>query len=95
MKKNWFKRHLHWTFLIGGGLIYNFGKTFTDVSERHGKDDLALVGALVAVGVLLLLYMWLLIQKGRSFWWLLLIIPFPVAYFFLKNNLEIPQSTKL
>jgi cytochrome bd-type quinol oxidase subunit 2 len=90
MKKNWFQRNLGLTMVIAGGLIYTFEKTFSKEFPEHEW-----LVALSALGVFILLDMWLLTQKGRSFWWLLLIIPVPVAYFFLKNNLEIPQSTKL
>jgi len=90
MKKNWFQRNPSVTMIIVGGLIYSFEKTFSREFPEH--DWLV---AFAAVGAFVFLDMWLLIQKGRSFWWLLLIIPVPVAYFFLKNNLEMPQSTKL
>lgn len=46
------------------------------------------MGALIAVCAMILLIMWAIMQKGRSFWWLLLIIPVPIAYFFLQNKTD-------
>ena len=92
MKKNWFKRNPGVTFIIAGGLIYSFERSFETTFAKHfPESEYGWVGPLIAVCAMILVLMWALTQKGRSFWWLLLIIPVPIAYFFLKN-LEIPQQ---
>jgi len=88
MKKNWFQRNPNLTMVITyGGVFLSFEKTLS----RH-FSELDWVGGFVIFCAAILLMMWLLTLKGQSFWWLLLVVPVPIAYFFLKNNLEISQS---
>lgn len=87
MKKNWFQRNPGVTVIIAlGGVILNFERTFS----KHFPEYEWLI-AFAAVGGAVILMMWALMQKGRSFWWLLLIVPIPVAYFFLRNNSPDPR----
>ncbi len=71
------------TFLILLGLLYGVEKVFSEELPEHSW--------LVAAGfvcALILLSMWALTQKARSYWWLFLVGPIPIAYFFLPNKTE-------
>jgi fatty acid desaturase len=90
MKRNWFQRHPNLTFLFAyGGVFLSFEKTLSRTfSEPNWVEGLVIVCAAI------LLMMWLLTLKARSFWWLLLVVPVPVAYLFLKSNFELPKNIK-
>ena len=48
-----------------------------------GYDPFWTVVYLLAI---LFLMIWGLICKSRSYWWLFLVVPIPLAYFILKNK---------
>ena len=79
---NWFQRHLNWTCVLGyrlalvvffvvGVLVGNVLIWLTD--DPTLGDAAIVVGAIAGIITLLLLTGWLLRQKGRSLWWLLLL----------------------
>ncbi len=83
---NWFQRHLNWTVILGFAGLYLlamllgfiFGYNFYYLPES------ALEGAGATIGFLTLfiggsiIVGWMLRQKGRSLWWLLMwwFVPF-------------------
>jgi hypothetical protein len=79
---NWFQRHLNWTYVLTYLLAFILAflpiivvaSAFPDVSV--GDDPLSSVvaiGQLVAGIIVLIVNIWVIDQKGRSFGWLLLI----------------------
>ena len=66
-----------------GGIFLSFEKT---LSEHFTENGWIITLTIVCAAIFLM--MWLLTLKARSFWWLLLVVPLPVAYLFLKNKLE-------
>jgi hypothetical protein len=84
-KPNWFQRHLNWTFILsllvfwgltyGGGLFTGFVLAIKDPYVT--EDTLSSVGLLVTIGILVCFLIpisaWILDQKGRSYWWLLML----------------------
>jgi len=91
MKKNWFQRNPNLTMILCyGGIILSVERT---LSEHFPENELTITLTIVCAATFLM--MWLLMLKGRSFWWLFLVVPVPVAYFFLKNNLELPKNIKV
>lgn len=84
--KNWFQRHLNWTIILGGLLAYLitfilafwFGFTFHDLSYETLEGAVAIIGYITTSIVTSLIVGWVLRQKNRSLWWLLmwLFVPF-------------------
>jgi len=73
---NWFERHLNQAFIIYsclGNIIGDVGLTLIEIGESEdwfviGGLVVLVVGGMVSVGGSL----WVLEQKGRSFWWVFL-----------------------
>ena len=96
---NWFQQHLNWTFILSLALFYGltYGSSFITgflmvINDPYvSYDSLGTAGILVNVvlGLLFLLPIsaWILDQKGRSFWFLLvLFIPFGLVIFLCIEN---------
>ena len=61
----WFEKHLNWTWVLANSVIV--------VGSLWVRGGLVTVGiAIVALLAILLVSGWVIIQKGRSLWWLLL-----------------------
>ena len=69
---NWFKRHLNWTLLIASTLIPLIMLLLAYfVNESLGSTFPKIIGWTLSI-LLLVIYGWVLRQKKRSLWWLLL-----------------------
>jgi len=64
---NWFQRHLNWTWV----LAYLFVVVFMLVIGAEGSEAMA-VGRIGGVIVMIPTSAWVISQKGRSLWWILL-----------------------
>lgn len=64
---NWFKRHLNWTLVIAAvvtnGLGFAPGALEADITT-------SLVMLYAAIAVYLATFVWVLVQKGRSLWYI-------------------------
>jgi len=90
MKKNWFQRNPNITMILAyGGGIVSFEKALSESLLEH-FPEYEWLGVFAIICMMILLMMWLLMLKGRSFWWLFLVVPVPIAYLFLKNTSESP-----
>ena len=74
---NWFERHLNWTWLFAyllSWLLYALVLVVLALAATF-ISHLAIyaVAGLLSSSFLLVVSRWVLIQKGRSLWWLLLI----------------------
>lgn len=98
-KANWFHRHLNWTFIFALAIFYGltFGGgfligTILILNDPHITDEtLNNVGILVSIVIAILFLFpisrWILDQKGRSLWnLLLLIIPIGLIIFLCIGN---------
>jgi hypothetical protein len=90
-RKNWFQRHLHLTWALSyllvlvGAFVFGVLVWFADpnISEN------AVGGVTMIFGIIFMLVVsgWVIKQKGRSLWWLLLFfVPFGWISFFLLEN---------
>ena len=73
---NWFQRHLNWTYVLGWlltlVLCLILGFVMVMIDPNISDDDLEVMGNLVGGVIMLVVSGWVIIQKGRSLWWLLL-----------------------
>jgi len=76
-KKNWFRRHLNWTWIFVYFIWFYLSATTSDHSP------LALP-SVVGSGFLLIISGWVIKQKGRSLWWIFLTPLFSPVW--LKNR---------
>jgi len=87
--RNWFERHLNWTFFLGSIPAYLYSLSTTDpYTVETDVQGLALVLILIEF---LLVTGWVLRQKERSLWWLLVpLVPVVgmFAVYFLGNEEE-------
>ena len=68
---NWFRRHLNWTLVLAISLGYGiaFGVAYgLNIADENFKE----IGGFIVFSVTLPAVIWVIGQKGRSFWWLLL-----------------------
>ena len=93
-KKNWFERHLNWTVVIASFIPVLIGNiTILTVAYFPNLFSDVAIFILVTVGfiaypiIILVVGIWALRQKGRSLWWLFLVVPFGwLPYACLKNK---------
>lgn len=96
---NWFQRHLNWTVVLGflGLFLLNmllgfiFGLTFYDLPENALEGAGAVIGFLTTIIGGSIIVGWMLRQKHRSLWWLLLWWFVPFGWIFvltLQNRSE-------
>jgi len=98
-KAKWFERHLNWTFILA--LIVFYGLTFLGsfltgfilaLNDPYITDEtLDSVGIIVSIAIAILFLLpisaWILEQKGRSLWnLLLLVVPFGLIIFLGIGN---------
>jgi len=81
---NWFKKHLNWTYFIGIALSIVPFFLLLSVEESGGDGMLEFIVAIVVFVIAYGIGGWVLWQKGRSLWWLLLNAYFSPAW--LSNN---------
>lgn len=79
---NWFQRHLNWTSVLAYLLWFVL---------NAGESVMARLFALVAAIFWLIVSGWVIIQKGRSFWWILL--SWVGSPLWLKNQSQFQTST--
>jgi uncharacterized membrane protein YhaH (DUF805 family) len=100
-KKNWFERHLNWTVAIASCITFlitvliEYIIIFEDVPSPISASNTTIMVmlfvwfiAFVAYPIIMLVVgSWGLRQKGRSLWWLFLVVPFSwIPYVCLKNK---------
>ena len=77
---SWFRRHLNWTWILGCVLalvVPPVMLTFVAAVADHPASwedvgAMAVVAELVGIIIMLVISAWVIRQKGRSQWWLLL-----------------------
>ncbi|APH13057.1 hypothetical protein ASJ33_07760 [Dehalococcoides mccartyi] len=102
---SWFKKHLHWTLVIGLLIIPNvwyaslfitdfYGFTGDTVPDKYGFVIIQIITGLVCIIWPFILSGWVLKQKGRHLAWLLLLfIPSGwISLFILDNHRTNPPS---
>jgi len=87
---DWFKRHLNWTLLFASILIPLIALLLAyTINDSLGTTFPSIVGWILTI-LILVIYGWVLRQKNRSLWWLLLFW-WPIGLFIytgLSNNRE-------
>ena len=73
---NWFQRHLNWTYVLGWllmlVLLFILGFVLAVIDSNISEDALDTIGNLIGGIFMLVVSGWVIIQKGRSLWWLLM-----------------------
>ena len=82
---NWFQKHLNWTWV----LAYLFMVLIQFVIGAEGIEAKG-VGSLLGVTIMLPISGWVIVQKGRSLWWILLSGLFSPLW--LKNKTKKSES---
>ena len=98
-KMNWFKKHLNWTFVSGLTVSWIVGCLplliyiilQPDTTNEIISNILGYLVLVVVISVRFILGSWVLNNKGRNLWWLLiLLIPFgEITILMLKNELQL------
>lgn len=91
---NWFQRHLHWTAVLVVlavwpiSFVTGFFFGYLDPSLVYAPTAVTALGMVTAFGVLAIGWGWVLREKARSAWWLLLalFVPFGFVCIFLLDN---------
>jgi ABC-type dipeptide/oligopeptide/nickel transport system permease component len=87
---NWFQRHLNWTFVLGFFamfvLAFIIGIFIVVANLKISDSWIQAVMQILAIVVMLTIGGWVLKQKGRSLWWLLLAGWFSPVWLGNKNK---------
>lgn len=76
----WIKHHLNWTFIIAMLVGFAIAILFLAINPR------LLIYWMICQGILgLVLALWIIRQKNRSLWWILLVLYFWPTLLILKN----------
>ena len=73
---NWFQRHLNWTWVLAYLLLivgaFMFGALMGILDPNVSEDAVSVVAQIFGGIFILVVSGWVIRQKGRSLWWLLL-----------------------
>ena len=73
---NWFKRHLNWTWVFGWLFVFVvcfiFGFTMGFAAPDASEEAIIFIANIFGSIFMLVISGWVIKQKGRSLWWILL-----------------------